>query len=136
MKAISFGIVLFAVAFIGAFIGTSLILMNQKVVITINLNLLYNSNEAYRSLVSLLSLNRAYRFFSLFDYYTFGESEKIFISELLNRSLLNPKCFSIVKDGRIIISSDEKCDKTSYNSVLPIFTPGMKVEGLYLGYSR
>ncbi|MEM5815593.1 MAG: hypothetical protein QXL14_00895, partial [Candidatus Aenigmatarchaeota archaeon] len=67
MKAISFGIVLFAVAFIGAFIGTSLILMNQKVVITINLNLLYNSNEAYRSLVSLLSLNRAYRFFSLFD---------------------------------------------------------------------
>jgi len=136
MKSIAFlPVLLILVAGVGAIGGTFLILMNQKNVVKVNINILYNTNEPYRALDSLLNLNGTYLTISLSDFYGIPEDKKDFIIKELNKTLLGPACFKISKDGNTLLEYPSSCQDTDYNAKVPVFTPG-KVEELYLNYKR
>jgi len=115
---------------------------------TIVVEVVYDTNEAYRFLTSLLSLNytsyTVYEMISSIDYI----DDQNFIS-FLNSSLYYyfekpPKCYKLSLGSKILVefkneSYSGDCRNTRFNAVVPIFVPYNKagiVEELYLNYER
>jgi hypothetical protein len=112
------------------------------------IDIIYNKNEAYRLLVSLLSLKYnnedVYKMVS-FLYYNNDEN---FVS-FLNQSLYDyfdyiPKCYKLTLGSKVILEFRNQgysgdCSDTRFNAKVPIFLPYNKaksVEYLYLNYER
>ncbi|MEM0333520.1 MAG: hypothetical protein QXX30_03610 [Candidatus Aenigmatarchaeota archaeon] len=129
-------IILVILMVVGLTIGIFSFISNQKRIIVVNLKVLYESNEAYREIVSILNLDRVYNEIALSDYYQIPEDRREFLIRKINISLFSPKCFKIFKDSRSIIEYPMGCNENSYNAVVPMFVPGRKVEKLYFSYER
>lgn len=132
---------LVTIAIIGIIIiGVSLvsysILSNQKKTIYVNLLVKYETNFAYRALVSFLNLDGVYYTISTSDYYGMSEEKKEYLVKKLNLTLLRFKCYKLVKENRLILEYPYVCIGKSGGSVVPLFVPGGKVEKLYLSYER
>jgi len=129
-------IILIILGAAGVTIGIFSFISNQKRIIIVNLKVLYESNEAYREIVSILNLERVYADIALSDYYQIPEDRKKFIIQKINVSLFSPKCFKIFKDSRSIVEYPVGCNENSHRAAIPIFVPGRKVEKLYFSYER
>lgn len=141
MKAVAFlPILLIFIAASGATIGTFLILTNQKNLVKVYINIIYNTNEPYREILSTLFLSGVYRTISISDYYEIKEDMKKFIINEIDKTLFKPKCFRIMKEEKILIENPTECKNADYNAKIPIFTPynknKNKVEDLYFSYIR
>jgi hypothetical protein len=115
---------------------------------TIVINVVYDTNEAYRLLTSLLSLNytsqTVYEMISSSKYI----NDRNFIS-FLNSSIYHyfetaPKCYKLSLGSEVLVEYNSKsysgrCKDTRFNAVVPIFLPYNRaglVEELYLNYER
>jgi len=116
---------------------------------TINIQIVYDSNEAYRFLVSLLSLkhisNSVYEILS----YTSFEPPSDSSIEFLNSSLYYyfekaPRCYKLTLGSKVITEFKDSsysgdCRDTRFKAAVPIFVPYNKVslvERIYLNYER
>jgi len=127
---------LVAIAAVALLFSTSLILLNQKSTINTNLNMLFDTNEGYRALVTLLYLEKTYLSLSLSDYYPLSEEYKEFLAEELNRTLYLPQCLNVTKEDKNLVEFWDLCKGKLKAAVVPLFVPGMKVESLYINYIR
>jgi hypothetical protein len=135
-------IVIFAV--ISIFLLENLHIFTKTVVVKV----IYDTNEAYRFLTSLLSLNytsyTVYEMISSIDYI----GDQSFLS-FLNSSIYYyfekpPSCYKLSLGSKVLVDFKDKsysgnCKNTSFNAVVPIFIPYNKaklVEELYLNYER
>ncbi len=117
---------------------------------TVVINVIYDTNEAYRFLVSLLSLNYTsttiYEEISTLKYK--DEEDNNFII-FLNESFYNyfdkiPKCYRLATDSITILDFKREdyineCVNTRFSAVVPVFVPYNKmklIEYLYLNYER
>jgi hypothetical protein len=120
------------------------ILINTNLVVDI----IYDTNEAYRLLASLLSLKYnnedVYKMVS-FLYYNNDEN----FVKFLNQSLYDyfdyiPKCYKLTLGSKIILEFKKEgytgdCSSTKFNAKVPIFihyNNAKLVENLYLNYER
>jgi hypothetical protein len=139
---IAIAIVIFAV--ISIFLLENLHIFTKTVVVGV----VYDTNEAYRFLTSLLSLNytsyTVYKMISSIDYM----DDQNFIS-FLNSSLYyyfekSPKCYKLSLGSKVLVEFKDKiysgdCRNTRFNAIVPIFVPYNKaglVKELYLNYER
>lgn len=137
-------IVLVIFAFISIFLLENLHIFTTTIVVKV----VYDTNEAYRFLVSLLSLNytslSTYEVISSIDY----SNDPNFIT-FLNSSLYGyfekiPKCYKLTLGSKVILEFRRQgysgdCSDTRFNAKVPIFLPYNKaksVEYLYLNYER
>jgi len=137
-------IVLVIFAFISIFLLENLHIFTTTIVVKV----VYDTNEAYRFLVSLLSLNytslSTYEMISSIDY----SNDPNFIT-FLNLSLYGyfektPKCYKLTLGSKVILEFRNQgysgdCSDTRFNAKVPIFLPYNKaksVEYLYLNYER
>jgi len=139
---IAIAIVILAV--ISIFLLENLHIFTKTVVVKV----IYDTNEAYRFLTSLLSLNytsyTVYEMISSIDYI----DDQSFVS-FLNSSIYYyfekpPRCYKLSLGSKVLVefrdeSYSEDCKNTRFNAVVPIFVPYNKaglVEELYLNYER
>lgn len=137
-------IILIVVALMSIFILEGFHLFTTTVIVDI----VYNSNEAYLTLLSILPLNYSsktvYEILSLYD---FSPPDENFV-EFLNESLLKnfdrePKCLKLTY-GSFNLEYKSKdysgeCKDTNFNARIPIFLPyneAERVRYLYLNYER
>jgi hypothetical protein len=143
-----FDIGILLIALVIFVIGTALLSWFVNVRSEISIKFMYETNEAYRLLLSLLSLNYSsksvYEMISTFDY----NKDENFIS-FLNESLLQyfdlvPKCYKVTLGSKTILEFKKKeysgdCYKTRFSAAVPIFTPynnAKLIEYLYLNYEE
>jgi hypothetical protein len=139
---IAIAIVIFAV--ISIFLLENLHIFTKTVVVEV----VYDTNEAYRFLTSLLSLNytsyTVYEMISSIDYI----NDQSFVS-FLNSSIYYyfekpPSCYKLSLGSKVLVefkneSYSGDCKNTRFNAVVPIFVPYNKaglVKELYLNYER
>jgi len=116
---------------------------------TVNVQIIYDNNEAYRFLVSLLLLR--YNSSSVYESlsYTLLESASDSFIIFLNSSLYYyfekvPKCYKLILGSKVIVefkseSYSGDCKDTRFKAVVPVFIPYNKanlVERIYLNYER
>jgi hypothetical protein len=139
---IAIAIVILAV--ISIFLLENLHIFTKTVVVKV----IYDTNEAYRFLTSLLSLNytsyTVYEMISSIDYI----DDQSFVS-FLNSSIYYyfekpPSCYKLSLGSKVLVefkneSYSGDCKNTRFNAVVPIFVPYNKaglVKELYLNYER
>jgi hypothetical protein len=140
------GIMMIALAFLVViFLFLSIFIETRA---QVNVNIIYDTNEANRILTSLISLNysskNVYELISSIEY----TDDPNFI-KFLNESLYGyfdytPKCYKLTLDSTTILDFKNEgysgdCKKTRFSAKIPIFTPYNKinpVKYLYLNYER
>jgi len=116
---------------------------------TILINIIYDTNEAHRLLVSLLSLNynsqSVYEMIPIYEYSIQTYDFHAFLNASLYRYFETiPKCYKLTFGSKVIVEFksegySQECSNTRFNAALPIFLPynkGRLVEYLYLNYER
>jgi hypothetical protein len=139
---IAIAIVIFAV--ISILLLENLHIFTKTVVIEV----VYDTNEAYRFLTSLLSLNytsyTVYEMISSIDY-IYDQSFMSFLNSSLYYYFEKPpKCYKLSLDSKVLVEFKDKsysgdCKNTRFNAVVPVFVPYNKaglVGELYLNYER
>jgi hypothetical protein len=139
---IAIALVIFAV--ISIFLLENLHIFTKTVVVEV----VYDTNEAYRLLVSLLSLNyssyTAYEIISSIDYIDDQNFANFLNSSLYHYFEKAQKCYKLSLDSKVLVEYKSEtysgdCTNTRFNAVVPIFVPYNKaklVEELYLNYER
>ena len=115
---------------------------------TVIVDIVYQPNEAYLYLLSLLSLNynskTVYETLSYYDLLPYDENFVKFLNESLLKNFdKEPKCLKLTY-GNLLIEYKRKdyygdCSETNFNANIPIFIPynnGQLVRYLYLNYER
>lgn len=129
-------VALIALALFGVGLFSYAVSSNQKRAIYVNLRIKYETNFAYRALVSILNLENVYQLLSLSDYYEISSVDKENLTKRVNLTLLRFNCFKISKEENILLEYPISCIGTTGGAVVPIFVPGGKVEKLYFNYER
>jgi hypothetical protein len=139
---IAITIVIFAV--ISIFLLENLHIFTKTVVVEV----VYDTNEAYRFLTSLLPLNytsyTVYEMISSIDYIDDQSFVSFLDSSIYYYFEKPPSCYKLSLGSKVLVefkneSYSGDCENTRFNAVAPIFVPYNKaglVKELYLNYER
>ena len=113
---------------------------------TVVVDMIYQPNEAYLTLLSILPLNynskTVYEILSFYDFLPYDDNFAKFLNETILKTFdIAPKCFKLTYANLLVEykKSDYKgdCKDTEYNAAIPIFVPYNKAEivrYIYLNY--